>query len=173
MRAWVLGILLTGCYRAPAPAPAHPMEIQTEVEPSALVAVAPPTRAVIASDTKTVFVAGCNVGCVDCGLGSYKTYVVGTSSTGARLFPLGPIAPGYSCSTQVAIGERVTLRAHSPEERMTIVSWAPFFDRDACPCAGSSAQTCTFEVTPEIASQFDRVYCGVTWKQHATAQIGR
>jgi hypothetical protein len=151
--------------------------LQAETEPSALVAVAPPPpvteHAVIASDKKTVFVAACNVGCVDCGLGSYKTFVVATRTrTGARLFPFEPLAPGYACNARVEVGERVTLRAHSPEEKMTIVSWTPAFSRDACPCAGSTAQTCTFEVTPEIASQFDRVYCGATWKQHAAAQIG-
>jgi hypothetical protein len=187
MRAWVIGLLLSACYRAPAPvhpieaqpleavAEARVVETQTEVQPSALVAVPPrQARAVIASDKQTVFVAGCNVGCVDCGLGSYQTFVVGTlTRTGAKLFPdRDPPSPGYACSAQVAVGERVTLRAHSPVEKMTIVSWAPFFGGDACPCAGSTAQTCTFEVTPEIASRFDRVYCGATWKQHATAQIG-
>src|SRR6185503_16872804 len=100
---------------------------------------------------------GCNTACVDCWLGGYKTYVVGTNAaTGAKLFPATPLAPGYACGAEVPVGTRVTFRAHSPEEHMTIVSWSPFFGRDACPCAGSTAQSCTFEVTAEIASQYDR-----------------
>jgi len=178
MRAWVLGVLLTACYRAPAtPAhPAQPLQAQTEIESSALVDIAPPTsqHAVIATGKQSLWVGGCNTSCVDCWLGSYQTYVVGTlTRTGAKLFPIEPLAPGYQCGAEVRVGERVTLRAHSPTEHMTIVSWNGFFDRDSCPCEGSTAQTCTFEVTPEIASQSDRIYCGAAWKQKATAQIGR
>ena len=191
MRAWALGVLLTACYRGPAPDyPIRPdpvVEVARETEPSALVAVEPPPAhaviatapspeqpAAIARDKQTVFVAGCNTACIDCGLGGYKTYVIGTlARTGERLFPpREPLAPGYSCASQVAVGERVTLRAHSPTQHLTIVSWSPFFERDACPCAGSTAQTCTFVVTPEIASRYDRIYCGAAWKQHAAAQIG-
>ena len=179
MRAWAIGIFLIAC-RAPAPdhpSPPDPMEVDRQTEPSALIAVDPPApaHATIAAraDKKTVFVAGCNTACVDCALGDYKTYVVGTlTRTGARLFPHEPLAPGYACAAEVPVGERVTLSAHSPTQHMTIVSWTPFFERDACPCVGSTAQTCTFVVTPEIASQYDRIYCGAAWKQHATAQIG-
>src|SRR5262245_27177430 len=174
MRAWVLGMLLTACYRGPSglgyPGPAA---LHRETEPSALVAVDPPEQhaAIARADKKTVSVAGCNTACIDCWLGDYQTFVVGTlTRTGGRLFPVEPLVPGYSCGADVAVGERVTLRAHSPTQHMTIVSWSGFSPRDACPCAGSTAQTCTFVVTPEIASQYDRIYCGAAWKQHATAQ---
>ncbi|HEY5926729.1 MAG TPA: hypothetical protein VIV11_33815 [Kofleriaceae bacterium] len=204
MRAYlVLGVMLTACLRG-SNAPEHPIPpdpvpdpdmsvatdptkpatiaIHAETAPTALVAVAPApaSHAVIARDDKptpkTVFVAGCNTACIDCGLGGYTTYVIGTlTRTGAKLFPQEPIAPGYACGADVAVGERVTLRAHSPTEGMVIDSWKPFFDRDSCPCEGargSQAQTCTFTVTPEIASQYDRIYCGAAWRQKAAAQIG-
>ncbi|HEY5947981.1 MAG TPA: hypothetical protein VIV40_20940, partial [Kofleriaceae bacterium] len=91
----------------------------------------------------------------------------------AQLFPSpDPPAPGYSCGAEVAIGERVTLVAHSPTEHMTIESWTPFFATDSCPCEGTRSMSCTFTVTAEIASHYDRIYCGAAWKQHATAQIG-
>ena len=193
----LLGIsMMAACYRAPAAAVAHPgddpwdasgarptsrptsgaIAIHPETEPSALVAMPPPEppeQMVAAPERKTVFVAGCNTSCDGCSLGSYETYVVGTlTRTGERLFPPAHPAPGYSCSAEVAVGERVTLRAHSPTEHMSIESWTPFFNRDSCPCEGGNAQTCTFTVTPEIASHYDRIYCGAGWKQGATAQIG-
>jgi len=187
----LLGIsMMAACYRVPAAAVAHPADdpweasdarptrgaIHPETEPSALVAMQPPespVQMVAAPERTTIFVAGCNTSCVDCSLGSYETYVVGTlSRTGERLFPPAHPAPGYSCAAEVAVGERVTLRAHSPTEHMKIESWTPFFNRDSCPCEGTNAQTCTFTVTPEIASHYDRIYCGAGWKQDATAQIG-
>ena len=203
MRAYlVLGVMLTACLRGPS-APEHPIPpdpepdpnmpvaidptqpaaiaIHSETAPTALVTVArTDSQVVIARDDKparkTVFVAGCNTACIDCGLGGYTTYVIGTlTRTGTKLFPAEPIAPGYACGADVAIGERVTLRAHSPKEHFVIDSWTPFFAGDSCPCQGAQgaqAQTCTFTVTPEIASQYDRIYCGAAWKQHATAQIG-
>jgi hypothetical protein len=196
MRAFALGVVvLTGCYR-PGVAPDHPIPpdpvpdstdptepvvVHRETAPTALIAVAPERKPGGAHDLpyqtiiehKKLWVGGCNTACVDCWLGNYQTYVVGElTRTGEKLFPVTPLAPGYQCGAEVAIGERVTLRAHSPTEHMTIVSWTPFFDRDACPCEGSSAQTCTFVVTPEIASHSDRIYCGAAWKQKASAQIG-
>jgi len=147
-----------------------------ETEPSALVAMAPPEKPQLvaaAPERKTVWVGGCNTSCIDCSLGSYETYVLATlTRTGERLFPVEHPGPGYSCGAEIAVGERVTLRAHSPTEHMRIVSWTPFFSRDSCPCEGTNAQTCTFTVTPEIASHYDRIYCGAGWKQGATAQIG-
>lgn len=65
-----------------------------------------------------------------------------------------------------------TGRSSRPTEHMTLVSWIPFFDCDSCPREGTNAQTCTFTVTPEIASHYDRIYCGAGWKQGTTAQIG-
>jgi hypothetical protein len=189
-----LGILMmVACSRGPAPSyptPA-PTLAPVEDEPTALVAVtetrtivapaavapaAVVSSAVIASDKQTMFVAGCNVGCVDCSLASYESYVVGTlTRSGRHLFPAPnppkPNAGGYACGTQVEVGERVTLRAHTTEGK-AIASWRGFFAGDACPCEGTTSMTCTFTVTAEIASQHDRIYCGATWIQGGTAQIG-
>jgi hypothetical protein len=177
-----LGILMmVACSRGPVPSYPTSAPSVTDAEPTALVAVTE-TRtivapsAVIATDKRTMFVAGCNVGCVDCSLASYESYVVGTlTRTGQHLFPAPnppkPNAGGYACGTQVEVGERVTLRAHTTEGKM-IESWRGFFPSDACPCEGTTSMTCTFTVTAEIASQHDRIYCGATWIQGGTAQIG-
>lgn len=158
------GALVTTAVHAPEP------------DAGALVATASPLAdagALASADPPSLFVAGCNVGCVDCGLGSYRSVIVGTlDRTGEQLFPApDPPAPGYACGARVAIGERVTLRARTTEG-LVIASWSGFHASDACPCAGTSAMTCTFVVTPEIASHHERIYCGATWKQQATAQIG-
>lgn len=176
MRVWALSLgMIGGCFHAGDldTGPDEPAEA-----PDAVLAhdreTALPRGAFIATDPKqTLFVAGCNTGCVDCGLGGYKTFIIGKlERTGARMFPT-PFPPqaGYSCGAEVAVGERVTLIAHSPEG-FVIDSWSTFFAGDACPCAGTQSMKCTFEVTAEIASRYDRIYCGAAWKQHATAQIG-
>jgi hypothetical protein len=177
----LLWMMAAGCVRPASPAyptESHPVASRPEVEPSALVAVPPPEHAVlaerrgpaIASDAKqTLWVGGCNTACVDCSLGAYETFVVGQlTRTGQQLFPNpDPPKPGYACGAEVAIGERVTLIAHSPTEHMVIDSWSPFFASDSCPCAGTQAMTCTFEVTAELAAHHDRIYCGAAWRQSA------
>jgi hypothetical protein len=175
----LLWMMVAACHQGPrATTPVQP--VRTELEPSALVEVAPlPTHHVIATSNDpaiatgakhTLWIGGCNTSCIDCSLASYETFVVGKlTRTGAQLFPASdPPAPGYACGAEVEVGERVTLIAHSPTEHMVIDSWTPFFATDSCPCEGTQAMTCTFTVTPEIAAHYDRIYCGAGWRQPAT-----
>src|SRR5262245_38144793 len=108
----LLGIsMMAACYRAPTAALAVHAAPPPVVEPSALVAAAPPAHDTVLAAKQTLWVGGCNTACLDCSLGSYQTYVVGTlTRTGGQLFPNpDPPSPGYSCGAEVAIGERVTL----------------------------------------------------------------
>jgi hypothetical protein len=162
MRAVVLWIsIVAGCFHARQPTPAN-QAIATnaidEREP------APPHAALVATDdaAKTMFVAGCNRGCVGCGLGAYKTYVIGIQH-GQRVFPPAQPGPGYSCATQAAVGERVTLLAHSPEEGLVIVDWETPLEGDYCPCKGTSASVCHVDITADVVAHYNRVYCGAHW----------
>jgi len=162
----VLVLPVMGCFFGPAPAePTRP-----PAKPALVVDSRP---AEIATEPqRSLFVAACNTGCIDCGLGTYKSYVIGNlARTGAELFPSpDPPAPGYSCGAMVAIGEHVTFRAHS-QEGLEIESWQPFFATDFCPCAGTNTAVCHVDVTPEIAAHYTRIYCGATWQKGHGARI--
>jgi hypothetical protein len=177
MRFSLLGVwLMVGCFHAVEPdgapdaSPDEPLEVTAEAQAK----VGLPRNYIAGSEARdTVFVAGCNVACEGCALGDYRTFVIGKlARTGERIFPTPePLSPGYSCAANVKVGERVTLIAHSPQG-FVIDEWRRFFAGDACPCEGTRAMKCTFTVTPEIASQYDRVYCGAAWKPQHMAQIG-
>jgi hypothetical protein len=188
VRSGVVGFALAAaCWRSPAPAPAPAYRSaapDTAHSASQQAAPAdPPAPAPIASEPAAprdagphVLVAGCNQGCTQCSLADRQSYIVGTlDRTGARLFPAATPTVGggaFSCSAQVALGERVTLHAHSTSG-LVIEAWKPFGTGDACPCEGTSGTTCSFVVTPELAARHSRIYCGAYWRAQAPAQLGR
>jgi hypothetical protein len=170
MRLAFAAVAVTGClWHASARTTAQ--HGSNDADTDQAIELAPPATdhrpVALARGRETMFVAGCNVACTDCWLGGYKTFVVGTlARTQARLFPAPyPPSAGYACGAEVAIGERVTLRAHSPGEGLVIETWRPFFANDYCPCSGTNVQTCQVDVTPEIAARYDRIYCGAEWRK--------
>ena len=166
----IVTCVLAACYRAPTASPTEPHPARaTGSNTDARVLARTDERA--APSRAGMSVSGCNAGCEDCSLGDYKSFVIGTlERTKAHLFPSpDPPQPGYQCGAEVAIGDRVTLRAHSTVG-LTIAAWTPFFDTDACPCT-TPTDVCTFVVTPELAAHHPRIYCGAVWRR-ATAQIG-
>ena len=112
---------------------------------------------------ETFFVAGCNIDCHGCSIGA-GTDVRGEVD-GAEVFP-APTADGTSCSTRVAFGTTVSLRAVS-SDGLVLDHWRAPNPRDFCPCEGTEPDVCTFVVTGYLAQHYDRVYCGAVWRPQA------
>jgi hypothetical protein len=175
--AWALAglAMAASCGGPTRTAGARPASPRASIAERGIESAATPITAVAVARTGGSFsVSGCNIECTNCAGLDGQTYVVGTREGAAQPSFAGPSAPGaaYSCTTSVAVGETVTLSAHA-SPHYEFVRWELFavvhpgrqWIRDYCPCVGSTHPVCSIVITPDVAAQYERAYCGAIWRQ--------